>query len=149
MDFLIDENNKLKKIIRLLDKRVEYLEKRIISIIDIDNQNDIYYCDVCNSLCGFDEEKCDYNIFCNNHICIECIKNLKNDINDKSMCKNVNCKKWYCYNCLSDNDFLIKCYNCDNSMCELHYNQFNCPIDICYECNNDSIMINKNDYEKC
>jgi hypothetical protein len=142
MDLLIDENNKLKKIIRTLDKRMKYLENRINSIVKNENNN---YCYLCEMLCGIDEEKCDYNIFCQNYICNECIQNIKKDNSDKSMCKNINCKKWYCYNCLYKNDFLIKCYNCDNFLCDQHYYEADNPIQICVDCTNDSVMVNESD----
>lgn len=48
-----NEIKELKSIIRNLDNRINYLEKRINDII---NKNDIYHCYICSNYCTYDDE---------------------------------------------------------------------------------------------
>ncbi len=143
-----DENNKLKTIIRNLDRRIEYLESRIRNIVF---RNDIYTCKLCLNYCTYDDEKCDYNIFCNNYICNNCIIITKNSSDNKSICKNNKCNKWICSDCIydidndNDNKHLYSCNNCKINLCNDHYHNINEKKDnICIDCNiikDDEIII--------
>jgi hypothetical protein len=135
------EINKLKLIIRNLDNRIKYLESRIDNIL---YNNDIYNCYICSNYCSYDDEKCEYNIFCTNYICHKCISNIKNNINNKSICKNNKCNKWYCNDCIDNmnDDYIHSCNECNINQCNNHYDSNNeIKNDIC----NDCYKLNKNE----
>jgi hypothetical protein len=117
MELLSDENKKLKDIIRKSDKRIKYLEERIKKII---NGLDINYCFLCDNICEYDEERCEYNMFCESFICISCVNKCKNDKFDRFICKYDKCNKWCCLGC-TNNNFLQECIECKNLYCYDHY----------------------------
>lgn len=136
MDLLLDENKKLKEIIRISDNRIEYLEDKIKQLLTDTNIN---YCYMCDNLCAYDEEKCEYNMFCVNYICKDCIINLKNNQTNKNMCKYDKCNGWYCPECIkADSECLMNCDKCNKLYCLDHFSEnkttcINCD-DNDYEC---------------
>jgi hypothetical protein len=139
-----NENNSLKSIIRTMDKRIKYLERRINDIID---KNDIYVCFMCANYCTYDDEKCDYNLFCTNYICKKCIYIIKLEKDNQALCKNNKCNKWYCPKCLyyKKYDCIKYCSNCKISQCNDHYETLNEKIseicDYCIEINKENDII--------
>jgi hypothetical protein len=131
-----NEIKELKSIIRNLDNRINYLEKRINDII---NKNDIYRCYICSNYCTYDDEKCDFNMFCMNYICKKCIYIIKKNNDNETICKNRKCNKWYCSDCLyycNNNEYIKKCEKCNLVQCIEHYcNQTNLSKYICRNCN--------------
>jgi hypothetical protein len=147
MELLINENKKLKEIIRYSDNRIKYLEEKIDNLI---NDVNINYCYICYNKCDYDEEKCEYNMFCDNYICRDCIIKHKNNPDDKSVCKYNKCNKWYCSSCINAckyKDYLIKCNDCLEYCCLEHYDNSNIDIKnwICKKCNEQ--LMKSLDYE--
>jgi hypothetical protein len=117
---LLYENKQLKCIIREYDKRISYLEEKIKNIVDNEYINS---CIKCNKLCIIDDEKCDFNIFCDNHICSDCIKEFKKDVTNNNICKFNKCNKWFCSGCTKNknNNYMLKCNNCLQIICIDHF----------------------------
>lgn len=141
-----DEIQILKKIIRNQDKRIQYLEKRIINIID---NNDLYKCYKCDNYCTYDDEKCDSNIFCTNYICNQCIITIKNESNNITICKNNKCNKWYCSDCINyynNEQYIHSCINCNKKQCLDHYISVNeLRETTCNNCTKEKIDLEIND----
>jgi hypothetical protein len=133
MDFLENENVKLKQIIRKNDDRIYYLEKKLENMAKY-NQN--VYCQSCSLLCDYDEEKCNCNMFCNKYLCRKCV----NTNNTLYFCNFYKCKKWYC-NIDYSHNYCLVCTECNKTYCEDHI-----YINVSNVCNDCYV---KTEYDYC
>lgn len=123
MEFLENENAQLKELIRVNDNRIQYLETRLRHLA---NMIDPAYCHTCSTLCDYDEEKCDCNMFCTNHLCRICVVKKQT----KYYCNYSRCKKWFCELDGKYSSALV-CLECKKVFCQDHAPN---ATNICEDC---------------